>query len=100
MILGNTMINAGKRLIRAALEELAIHRGKAISDRYKELARAYAIGKLSFREIQETGLTSYIALLAILADLRLRPYQAPMVGPNVKTRQEGMAQLENILRSK
>ena len=63
----------------------------------ESLARDYASGAKSFREIQDAGLTSYIELLAALADLKLKPPLARDIGPNLETRRAGMARLISIL---
>ena len=62
------------------------------------LAQDYVNGTKSFREIKEAGVTSYIALLAALAELHLRPPVAREIGPNIETRRAGMARLASLLR--
>ncbi len=64
-----------------------------------EIAKAYAAGEISFREVQDRGIFRYTELLALLADLNLRPPIAPDGGPNAESRAEGMRRLEKILTS-
>jgi hypothetical protein len=63
----------------------------------RRAVRHCAAGKLSWRDLAKYGLVSYTHVLAAMADLNLRPYMAPLTGPNVETRTAGMKRLEDIL---
>lgn len=61
------------------------------------LAKDYANGAKSFRQLRNEGLTSYTELLAALAELNLKVPMAGDIGPNLETRQAGMKRLAYIL---
>jgi hypothetical protein len=63
----------------------------------KQAVRDCAAGKVSWRALRKHGLKSYIEVLSAMADLGLRPYMAPLTGPNVETRIAGMKVLKDIL---
>jgi hypothetical protein len=64
-----------------------------------DLAKEYANGTKSFRQIQNEGIASYTEILAALADLNLKVPMARDIGPNVETRRAGMKRLASILRA-
>jgi hypothetical protein len=58
------------------------------SDR-DDLLRDYAIGRVTWRELQERGFDDYIQVLSGLGELGLRPPIAPMAGSDVEADSEG-----------
>jgi hypothetical protein len=64
------------------------------------LIRAYANGEISWHSLQRRGFENYIEVLAGLGELGLRPPIAKMIGPNVESRQRGIAILQTHLRNK
>ncbi len=61
------------------------------------LLRDYAAGKVSWSSLQERGFENYVAVLAGLGELHLRPPVAPMEGPNVEARERGRAIIRRAL---
>jgi hypothetical protein len=64
----------------------------------EKLIRQYAAGQVTWRTLRERGIESYLDVLAALGQLGLRPPFAPMDGPNVATRQRGIALLRQALK--
>ena len=62
------------------------------------LLRGYAEGEVSWHELQQRGFATYLAVLAGLGELGLRPPIAPMEGPNLAARLRGRALLRRALR--
>jgi hypothetical protein len=69
------------------------------SDR-EDLIRQYAAGEITWRRLRELGFDDYVQVLGALGELGLRPPLAPMRGPNVASRQRGIAILREALRSR
>lgn len=61
------------------------------------LVRQYAEGSLSWHALRERGVEDYVAVLADLADLGMRPPVAPLEGPNRAARERGLKILREAL---
>lgn len=61
---------------------------------HENLLRQYAKGNVSWSELRDKGIESYVLVLAGLGELGLRPPIAPMEGPNLAARERG----RNIVR--
>ena len=64
----------------------------------EQLLRAYAAGKISWRELRRRGFADYVEVLAGLGEISLRPPIAPMEGPSRGARERGRALLRRLLR--
>ena len=64
----------------------------------EKLIRQYAAGEITWHALRERGFDDYAQVLGALGELGLRPPIAPMVGPNVETRQRGRALIREALR--
>jgi hypothetical protein len=64
----------------------------------EQLARQYAAGEITWRSLHERGFEDYVAVLAALGELGLRPPIARMSGPNVAARERGRAMIREALR--
>ena len=63
----------------------------------ERLLRDYAAGSVSWSHLQQLGFKNYLAVLAGLGELNLRPPVAPMEGPNLAARTRGRAIIRNAL---
>lgn len=64
----------------------------------ENLIRAYAKGEISWHSLQNRGFDNYFKVLVGLGELGLRPPIAEMIGPNVESRQRGIAIIQEHLR--
>ena len=60
----------------------------------------YARGDLSWRDLQNRGITRYTDVMAELADMGIPMPIAPLEGPNLEKRLKGIDLLRNVLATK
>ena len=65
----------------------------------RTLLRRYAEGEVTWRELQARGFDDYVAVLAGLGEMGLRPPIAPLEGPNREARERGRAIIRQALRA-
>ena len=71
-----------------------------MTDSEKEgLIRLYAVGGITWHDLQERGFEDCIQVLGVLGELGLRQPIAAMVGPNVATRERKCAIIREALRA-
>lgn len=65
--------------------------------RRREAVREYALGDLTWRDLQGKGVIRYGQVLADLADMGLKVPIAPLEGDNADLRARGIAWLEEAI---
>lgn len=70
-----------------------------IAPERETLIRQYAAGEMTWHVLQERGFDDYVAVLAALGELGLRPPIARMEGPNVAARRRGRAVIRAALQA-